>query len=265
MPPQNPIDFNKTAQDYRQHRQGFPQAFFDRLLADNTITPGQKAVDLGTGTGTLARGFAACGLNVVGVDIAQNLLTEAASLAEQEGVSARVQFKKAPAEHTGLPDACADLVSAGQAWHWFDGLSAGAEAWRLLKPGGRVLIAHFDWIPLPGNVVALTEALILKHNPAWAWGGGSGLYPRWLYDLGRAGFSELTTASFDVFASYSHEAWRGRIRASAGISAALNAEAVAQFDAEHAAQLLAHFPQNPLSVHHRVWWVWGYKSLASIG
>lgn len=260
MPTQKPIDFDKTAQDYRTHRQGFPQTFFHRLLAEGLIAPGQKAVDVGTGTGTLARGFAACGLDVVGVDIAQNLLTEATSLAEQEGVSARVTFQKAPAERTGLPDACADLVSAGQAWHWFNGLNAGAEAWRLLKPGGRVLIAHFDWIPLPGNVVELTESLILKHNPAWAWSAGSGLYPRWLYDLGRAGFSELTTASFDTFATYSHEAWRGRIRASAGISAALDPQAVAQFDAEHAALLLAQFPQNPLSVHHRVWWVSGKKS-----
>lgn len=53
------IDFGRTAADYERFRPGFPESFFDRLVRDGWIAPGQRALDLGTGTGTLALGFAA--------------------------------------------------------------------------------------------------------------------------------------------------------------------------------------------------------------
>jgi hypothetical protein len=50
----------------------------------------------------------------------------------------------------------------------------------------------------------------------------------------------------------SHEAWRGRIRASAGVAASLPAEAVARFDEELQQLLSGRFPDEPLSVPPRV-------------
>lgn len=71
-----------------------------------------------------------------------------------------------------------------------------------------------------------TERLILEFNPAWTMSGGTGLYPPWLLDLARGGFDALETFSFDVVQPYSPEAWRGRIRASAGVKASLDAAAI---------------------------------------
>ena len=68
------IDFGRTAVDYECFRPGFPESFFDRLLLLSWVVAGQRALDLGTGTGSLALGFAAHGLDVVGVDIAPELL-----------------------------------------------------------------------------------------------------------------------------------------------------------------------------------------------
>jgi hypothetical protein len=65
----------------------------------------------------------------------------------------------------------------------------------------------------------------------------------------------MRTWSYDAWPSYSHAAWRGRVRASAGIAASLTPDAVAAFDAEHAAMLGRDFPDDPLSVHHRVFCV----------
>jgi SAM-dependent methyltransferase len=158
----------------------------------------------------------------------------------------------AKAERTGLPDASFDVVTAGQCWHWFDRPQAVQEVRRLLVPHGWLVIAHFDWIPLPGNVVEATEKLIERHNPDWKLGGGRGMYPRWLTDVAIAGFHNIETFSFDVFTSYSHEAWRGRIRASAGVAASLSPERVAQFDADLQQLLQNNFPADPLAVHHRV-------------
>ena len=104
-----------------------------------------------------------------------------------------------------------------------------------------------------GNVVAMTEALVERHNPAWHLGNSSGIYPAWLSDVAEGGFGALETFSFDVELSYTHEAWRGRIRASAGVGASLDAAAVAAFDAELAAELKRNWPADPFPVPHRVW------------
>ena len=141
---------------------------------------------------------------------------------------------------------------AGQCWHWFDRPRAAAEARRLLKPGGRLVIAHFDWIPLPGNIADMTEKLIQKHNPKWKLAGGMGLYPQWLAGMVTAGFGGIETFSFDLEVPYSHEAWRGRVRASAGVGASLPPEGVAAFDVELKALMAERFPEEPIAVLHRV-------------
>ena len=109
----------------------------------------------------------------------------------------------------------------------------------MLKPGGTLVIGHFDWIPLPGNMVEATEKLIEKHNPKWKFGGGLGIHPQWPRDMAVAGFKNIETFSFDLDAIYTHEAWRGRIRASAGVGASLAPEAVAAFDDDLRAMLAA--------------------------
>ena len=244
------IDFGKTAQDYGRYRAGFPPALFDRLATFDIGTTGQHVLDLGTGTGTLARGFALRGCNVTGLDPSIPLVEEAQRLDHEAGVT--IKYVTAKAEQTGLPAASFEVVTAGQCWHWFDRSKAAQEARRVLVPQGRLVIAHFDWIPLPGNVVEATEKLIEQHNPEWKMSGGRGMYSRWLSDVAIAGFQEIETFSFDLFVPYTHEAWRGRIRASAGVAASLSPERVARFDTDLQNLLLERFPSDPLPVHHRV-------------
>jgi len=166
----------------------------------------------------------------------------------------------AKAEETGLSDGVFDVVAAGQCWHWFDRPRAAAEAERLLAPGGLLMIAHFDWLPLSGTAVAATEALILEHNPKWApMAGGNGLHPWWFADLEQAGFRDIESFTFDMTVPYTHEAWIGRIRASAGVGASLPPEAVARFDADHKALLERDFPQDPLSIPHRVFVIYARR------
>jgi hypothetical protein len=85
------------------------------------------------------------------------------------------------------------------------------------------------------------------------------VHPWWLRDLGEAGFRELTSFSYDVSVSYTPEAWRGRIRASAGIAASLSPDRVTAFDAELAALLSDAFPGEQISIPHRVFAVVGRR------
>jgi SAM-dependent methyltransferase len=244
------VDFGRTAQDYGQYRAGFPAEFFDRLPRHGVGEPGQRVLDLGTGTGTVARGLALRGCVVTGLDRSDALIAEARRLDAEAGVA--VGYVTATAEDTGLPTSAFDVVTAGQCWHWFNAPIAAREALRILAPGGTLVIGHFDWIPLAGNVVAATERLIERYNPAWKMGGGNGTHGDYLADIALAGFRDLETFSFDIDAPYSSEAWRGRIRASAGIGASLSPEKVAAFDADLERILERDFPADPLPVPHRV-------------
>jgi hypothetical protein len=105
-------------------------------------------------------------------------------------------------------------------------------------------------------VVEATEQLILKHNPKWALAGGMGIHPVFARAAAIAGFGDIECFSFDVLQPYSHEAWRGRIRASAGIAASLSPQEVARFDDELRETLARRFPErpppeDPMRVHHR--------------
>ena len=244
------VDFGKTADDYVTHRAGFPKSLFSRLIDLGIGTGGQYIVDLGTGTGTLGRGFARAANTVVGIDPSEEML--AAAMEVDRSVDLTTTYFAASAENTGLDEASADIVAAGQCWHWFDSAAACREVRRILKPGGKLVVAHYDWLPVSGNVVRRTEKLIEAHNPDWKGGNGSGIHP-WLFrDLAEGGFHNLQSFTYDEPAIYSHEGWRGRIRASAGIAATLSKDAVLTFDMALADLLASDFPEEPLVVPHRV-------------
>jgi len=243
-------DFGKTAKDYATHRAGFPPEMFRRLAARGIGLPGQRALDLGSGTGSLARGWAKQGAEVTALDISAEMLAQAEALSRDQGLT--IAFRQAPAERTGLPSGSFDVAAAGQCWHWFDGPAAAREAARVLKPQGTLVIAHFDWLPLPGNMVETTENLIREHSPTWQFFGGTGFYPRWPADVSAGGFGGIETFTFDLEVPYSQEDWRGRVRASAGVGGTLDPAAVAAFDVALAERLAALYPEDPIAVPHRV-------------
>ena len=249
------VDFGRTSSDYAKHRAGFPDVFFSRLVREGILRPGLRAVDVGTGTGTIARGLARHGCTVTALDVSAPMLESARGLATEAGL--RIDFHQGSAERTGLPSESCELVTAGQCWHWFDRRSAAREAARLLVPGGRLVIAHNDWLAPEGSVVEATETLIEAFNPGppptyLGYGHGVGVYPEWYRDVAGAGFTGVESFTFDVTVPYTHEAWRGRIRANARVGASLPAASVARFDTQLAAILAERFPQEPLSIPHRI-------------
>jgi SAM-dependent methyltransferase len=251
------IDFGRTTEDYTRYRPGFPPLFYAKLRERDLLRAGLRVLDLGTGTGVIARSIAEMGCLVTGVDISAEQLSAAQELDRQRGV--HVDYLCRAAENTDLPDRSFDLIIAGQSWHWFNRLRVAAECRRILVSGGALVIGHFDWLPLPGNVVAATEELIMKHNPSWHMAGGTGVHPEWFTDIGTPGFTQLESWTFDLNIPFSHESWRGRIRASAGVAASLAAEAVRRFDDELKLLLVAGYPHEPLEVPHRVFSLVGIK------
>lgn len=228
------MDFGAASEDYARHRAGFPPSFFARVRLSGRV------LDLGSGTGSLARGFARQGARVVALDVSRAMLQRAADL------PARVAAR---AERCPFTDGAFDAVTAGQCWHWFDGPAVAREAYRLLRPGGRLVIAHFDYLVTTEGLAAATERLILREDPRWAFAGGDGRHEGWRPHLEQAGFVELASFDYDEAVAYTREGWAGRMRACNGVLG-LDADRRASFEAALAG-LLAGYPE-PLSVPHRV-------------
>ena len=251
-----PIDFGPAARDYALHRPGFPAAFFEHVATLGIGITGQCVLDLGTGTGTLACGFAERGCTAVGIDPSPGMLAEAARAAAQADLP--VRWVEARAEATGLPDGEFDVVCAGQCWHWFDRPRAAAEAMRLLRAGGRMMIAYFSYLADPGTVGAATEEIVLRYNPSWAWAGEDGRHPQYVDDLVGAGFRHLSTFDFVLPMSFTHEGWRGRFRACNGVLT-LPTETIAAFDSDLTRLLVQRFPE-PITSEHRLYGIVAEKS-----
>ncbi|MCH7870903.1 MAG: methyltransferase domain-containing protein [Planctomycetes bacterium] len=245
------VDFGRTASDFARHRVGFPARLFDQLAELGIGLPGQRLLDIGAGTGALARRFAQRGCVVTALDPSVELTNEAQRLDAQAGLS--VSYVNTRAERTGLPDRSFDVATAGQCWHWLDPRQSVPEIQRVLIRGGRLAVVQFGWIPVPGGVVEATERLIEIHNPRWKLGGGNGLHPEFERDVSAGGFRDIETFSFDIEVTYSHEAWRGRIRASAGVGASLPDEAIDAFDRDLTRLLKDRFTDDPLPTPHRLY------------
>lgn len=242
-------DYGRAATDYARHRKGFHPRLFDALGRFGVPSPGIDLLDLGTGTGLMAREMARRGARVTALDPSPAMIAEAARTAAAEGLA--IAHVEGRAEATGLADGAFDVITAAMCWHWFDRRAAARECLRLLRPAGRLVIAHQDWLPRPGNVLELTLETIHRWNEPPAGRKWTFQYPDWLFDLTDAGFADYRITAFPVRIGYSHADWVGRIVASAQIGPVLSPDRIAAFRADFAQHLAARFP-DPMDVEHRV-------------
>ena len=118
-------------------RPGYPPELLAWARSTFGLDPTWRVADIGAGTGISPRPFLDAGHEVIAVE--PNLaMRERAS----EAFSASPRFKAidGTAEATHLPDRSVDLVSAAQAFHWFDQEAARKEWRRILSPKGVALI-----------------------------------------------------------------------------------------------------------------------------
>lgn len=246
------VDEGAAAAEYGQFRQGFPVEFFHRLHRLEVGLTGQRLLDIGTGTGLLARDFARRGCRVTGIDPSPALLAIAEGANVREVV--RPKYLLGRAEATGLPDASFDIVSAGTCWHQLDRAAAAREARRVLTPQGKLLVAHLDWHLAPGTVGAATSRLLDRHTMSLPPSTRplTFRYPDWAYEFTAGGFTRWESFAFIATLTYTPEAWRGRVRASHRVAPSMQPDQLSRLDSALGRMLTRQFPGRMLSVEHQV-------------
>jgi SAM-dependent methyltransferase len=139
--------FSSRAEAYTRGRPEYPREMLTLLGRECGLTPEWRVADIGSGTGLLARLFLRFGCEVFGVE--PNLEMRQAGERELQG-EARFHSVDGRAEATGLPDGAFDLVTAGQAFHWFEPAGARAEFGRILRAPGWVVLAWNERRASPG-------------------------------------------------------------------------------------------------------------------
>jgi SAM-dependent methyltransferase len=129
--------FTGRVSDYAAHRPSYPPEAIAVLAREGVLRPDDVVADVGSGTGILTALLLDHGNTVHSVEPNAAMAAEATA---QLGGNPRFRPVAGRAEATGLPDACCDVVTAAQAFHWFDIDSTRREFRRFLRPGGPVVL-----------------------------------------------------------------------------------------------------------------------------
>lgn len=121
--------FGADAARYDRARPTYPGELIEAIIG---ASPGRDILDVGAGTGIVARLFQAQGCRVLGVEPDPRM----AELARRQGLETEV----ATFENWDPAGRTFDAAVAGQAWHWVDPVAGAAKAAGALRPGGRLAL-----------------------------------------------------------------------------------------------------------------------------
>lgn len=133
--------FTDRVENYVKARPGYPPEIVSLLERRCGLTKTSTLVDVGCGTGLLAKMFCEFGCRVIGVEP-----NAAMRDAGQRYLAPYRNFEMlvGQAESIPLPAASVDFITAGQAFHWFDLDRTRAEFMRILRPHGWVVLVWND-------------------------------------------------------------------------------------------------------------------------
>jgi len=144
--------FGSAAELYDRYRPGYPSALIDALMSGRP----SSALDVGCGTGKVARALMGRGLPVLGVEPDGRM----AEVARRHQVPVEVASFESwePAGRTY------DLLTAGHSWHWVDPAIGLAKAASVVVPGGTVAL-FWNYHVVEQAQLADFEAVYRVHAP----------------------------------------------------------------------------------------------------
>lgn len=148
--------FSGHAADYARFRPEYPDALFDLLTS--LAHRRELALDVGSGSGQAALPLAERFGRVVATDASGSQLRHA------PGALSRLVCL---AERLPLRDGSADLITVAQALHWLDVERFGAEARRVLRPGGILAAWTYRWFRMEPPFAEAVTRFHERVAPCW--------------------------------------------------------------------------------------------------
>ena len=166
----------------------------EALVRKAGVAPGMKVLDLGCGDGTTALPAARLGAEVLGIDIARNLVAAGNERARAAGLAGRCQFLQGDAcDLAGIENGSFDrVISIFGAMFAPRPLAVAREMVRVTRPGGRIVMGN--WIPNDPTLVAQVLRTSAAYSPPppegfispMTWGVEAQVHER----FGQAGIAE---------------------------------------------------------------------------
>jgi ubiquinone/menaquinone biosynthesis C-methylase UbiE len=241
------FDFGKTSKAYAKYRDIYPEEVLEKLHEIGVGVQGSRWLDLGTGTGVIPRGLAKYGADIVATDISEQQITEAIALSKDYS---NIKYEVLAAEDISYPEHSFDAVTACQCFWYFDPNTVVPVIKSLLKPGGVFLKLYMSYLK-EESIAQDSNSIVKRINGNW-----KGASPA-LQDLNTHYFEDPHTETMLVDIPFTRESWHGRMMASRGVMASMNAKQLVQFDAEHRKMLEEKYPER-FTVRHKVFFTWYY-------
>jgi MOSC domain-containing protein YiiM/SAM-dependent methyltransferase len=148
--------FGHAADAYERGRPGYPPDAVASIAGWLELGPGRTVLDLAAGTGKMTRLLVPSGARVIAVEPVAGMRAKLATSAPG------ALILEGTAEAIPLPNASVDGVVVAQAFHWFDAGRALSEFHRVLRPGGRLVLAYnvrdesVPWVRRMGELIERT-------------------------------------------------------------------------------------------------------------
>lgn len=239
-----PFDWGKTSLDYARYRDIYPLEFYEKIVRRNLCINGQTVLDLGTGTGVLPRNMYRYGAKWTAADISENQIEQARALSKEMDIT----YLAASTEELDFADHSFDVITACQCFWYFDHNKVMPALYRMLKPGGSILVLYMAWLPFEDKIAGASEQLVLQYNPKWS-GARETMHPIVIPDCYNERFRLVYHEEYRLNVPFTRESWNGRMKACRGIGASLDSTEIARWEQEHM-RLLAQIAPAEFDVRH---------------
>ena len=158
----NENKFDGKGNIYDKFRPEYPTEMFDYLKKANIITKDTVAADIGAGTGIFSEQLAKTLKYVYAVEPNPDMQNSCRMRLEKYNNTAIISGN---AENTTLGENSVDIMTAAQAFHWFDPVLFKAECRRILKPSGNIILVWNVRTVSDGNITAMLYDINKKYCP----------------------------------------------------------------------------------------------------
>lgn len=235
------FDWGRTSEDYAKYRDIYPPVFYQKIAERNLCVRGQKALDLGTGTGVLPRNMYSYGARWIGTDLSEEQIAQAKRLTEEQGM--KIRYLAVPAEDCDFPENEFDVVTACQCFWYFDYEKLTPVLSRILKREGSFLMLYMAWLPYEDKIAAASEELVLEYSPGWT-GARETMHPISVPERLLRDFDLVYHEEYKVKVPFTRETWNGRMKACRGVGASLSSREIQEWEKRHRTLLEEIAPEH---------------------